>query len=86
MCRFTRRRWLAGSWMAKRCWYSAGQGMVRVLNPAAAYLGVDGRPAQPRGDAAAIVAEYAVDEARGRADVLAFCEDLAWRGVIVIER
>ena len=59
------------------------QGKVRVLNAvgAAIWEAVDGRR-DIAALAQAVVAEYDVPLARAEADVSAFCEDLAGRGVL----
>ena len=61
------------------------QGQVRVLNETGAHLWQLCDGVLSIGDlAAALAAEYDVDFPRAQADALAFCADLAERGVLVI--
>lgn len=60
-----------------------GQGMVRALNEVGSRLWELADGQRSVADlAAALAAEYAVDLPCAQADALAFCEDLAARGVM----
>jgi hypothetical protein len=61
------------------------QNKIRVLNPVGARLWEMADGIRALGEISqALAAEYEVDLARAQADVMAFYEDLAQRGVLVL--